>query len=128
MSSPADGFPALRPNGYRDAWCGQILPDGIDSPVRVAGWVHRRRDHGGLVFVDLRDRTGLVQLVFNPDTAGGAFQLGHELRAEDVITASGQVVKRSPETVNPELPTGEVEVRASEAQLLADAETPPFEI
>ena len=100
----------------------------MGSAVRVAGWVHRRRDHGGLIFVDLRDRTGLVQLVFNPDAAGGAFQLGHELRAEDVVSVAGEVVRRAPETVNPELPTGEFEVRVAEATLLADAETPPFEI
>jgi aspartyl-tRNA synthetase len=124
----SDGFPALRPNEYRDTWCGQVLPDRVDSEVRVAGWVHRRRDHGGLVFIDLRDRTGLVQLVFNPDEAGAAFELGHELRSEDVLTARGPVVKRSPETVNPELPTGEVEVRVREARLLSDADTPPFEI
>jgi len=124
----SDGFPALRSNQYRDAWCGQVLPDRVDSKVRVAGWVHRRRDHGGLVFIDLRDRTGLVQLVFNPDQAGEAFELGHRLRAEDVITAAGPVVKRSPVTVNPDLPTGEVEIRVSDARLLSDAETPPFEI
>jgi aspartyl-tRNA synthetase len=124
----SDGFPALRPNEYRDTWCGHVLPDQVDSEVRVAGWVHRRRDHGGLVFIDLRDRTGLVQLVFNPDEAGAAFELGHELRSEDVLTAGGPVVKRSPETVNPELPTGEVEVRVREARLLSDADTPPFEI
>ncbi|MGE5747869.1 MAG: aspartate--tRNA ligase [Solirubrobacterales bacterium] len=124
----SDGFPALRANSYRDIWCGQVLPDRVDSDVRVAGWVHRRRDHGGLVFVDLRDRTGLVQLVFNPDEAGVAFKLGHELRSEDVLTASGTVVRRSPETVNAELPTGEVEIRVTDARLLADADTPPFEI
>ncbi|HEX5893650.1 MAG TPA: aspartate--tRNA ligase, partial [Solirubrobacterales bacterium] len=124
----SDGFPALRPNAYRDTWCGQVLPERVDSAVRVAGWVHRRRDHGGLVFIDLRDRTGLVQLVFNPDEAGEAFELGHRLRSEDVLTASGSVVRRSPETVNPDLPTGEVEIRVSEAELISDADTPPFEI
>ena len=124
----SEGFPALRANEYRDTWCGQVLTDRVDSEVRVAGWVHRRRDHGGLVFIDLRDRTGLVQLVFNPDEAGEAFKLGHELRAEDVLTASGPVVKRSPETVNEDLPTGEVEVRVTDARLLSDADTPPFEI
>jgi aspartyl-tRNA synthetase len=124
----SDGFPALRPNAYRDTWCGQVLPERVDSAVRVAGWVHRRRDHGGLVFIDLRDRTGLVQLVFNPDEAGEAFELGHKLRSEDVLTASGPVVRRSPETVNPDLPTGEVEIRVSEAELISDADTPPFEI
>ena len=128
MTAPAPGFPALRPNGYRDTWCGQVLEDRVDSRVQVAGWVHRRRDHGGLIFIDLRDRTGLVQLVFNPDVAGDAFELGHELRAEDVMSVAGQVVRRAPDTVNPELPTGEFEVRVAEATLLADAETPPFEI
>ena len=123
MSADPGRFPALRPNDYRDAWCGQVLPDRVDSSARVAGWVHRRRDHGGLVFIDLRDRTGIVQLVFNPDAAGKAFELGHRLRAEDVISAAGEVVRRSPETVNPELPTGEVEVhhhlpRRSSAGLL----------
>jgi len=90
-SEPA--FPALRANEYRDAWCGEILPDRVGNTVRVAGWVHRRRDHGGLIFIDLRDRTGLVQLVFNPDEAGGTFELGHRLRSEDVLSASGEVVQ-----------------------------------
>ncbi len=125
MSEP---LPALRPNSYRDTWCGQVLPDRVGSEARVAGWVHRRRDHGGLIFIDLRDRTGIVQLVFNPDTAGEAHEMAHGLRAEDVLTASGEVVRRSEETVNPDLPTGEVEVLVAEAEVLADAETPPFEI
>src|SRR5262245_22951312 len=124
----SDGFPALRVNEYRNTWCGQVLPDRVDTDARVAGWVHRRRDHGGLVFIDLRDRTGLVQLVFNPDEAGEAFELGHRLRSEDVLTAKGKVVRRSPETVNPDLPTGEVEIRVREAEVLSDADTPPFEI
>ena len=124
-----DDFPALRPNEYRDAWCGQVLPTAWSPRSRVAGWVHRRRDHGGLIFIDLRDRTGLVQLVFNPDEASSeAFELAHELRAEDVLTATGEVVKRSPETVNEKMPTGEVEVRVAGAKLLSDADTPPFEI
>ncbi|HEX9967484.1 MAG TPA: aspartate--tRNA ligase, partial [Solirubrobacterales bacterium] len=121
-------FPAIRPNRYRDAWCGQVLGDRVDSELRLAGWVHRRRDHGGLIFVDLRDRTGIVQLVFHPDTSGEAFELGHRLRAEDVVSVGGTVVRRSPETVNPELATGEYEVRVGDADLLADAETPPFQV
>ncbi len=121
-------FPALRPNSYRDAWCGQVLPERVDSEVRVAGWVHRRRDHGGLIFIDLRDRTGIVQLVFNPDSAGEAHGLAHNLRAEDVISATGTVLARSDETVNPGLPTGAVELMVSGVEVLADAETPPFEI
>ncbi len=124
----SEGFPAMRPNAYRDTWCGQVLADRVDSEARVAGWVHRRRDHGGLIFIDLRDRTGLVQLVFNPDAAGEAHGLAHDLRAEDVVTASGTVVRRSPETVNPELPTGEFELRVGAAEVLSDADTPPFEV
>jgi aspartyl-tRNA synthetase len=120
--------PALRANEYRDTWCGQVLDDRVESTVRVAGWVHRRRDHGGLIFIDLRDRTGIVQLVFHPDTSGAAFELAHKLRAEDVLSASGSVVRRSPETINAELATGEFELTVGGAELLADAETPPFQI
>ncbi|MFN8163089.1 MAG: OB-fold nucleic acid binding domain-containing protein, partial [Solirubrobacterales bacterium] len=120
--------PALGPNGYRDTWCGQVLADRVDSELRVAGWVNRRRDHGGLIFIDLRDRTGIVQLVFHPDSSGAAFELAHKLRAEDVLTAAGTVVRRSADTVNPDLPTGEVELGVTEAELLADSETPPFQI
>jgi aspartyl-tRNA synthetase len=125
MSSP---LPPIRPNAYRDTWCAQVLGECVDTEVRVAGWVHRRRDHGGLIFVDLRDRTGIVQLVFHPDSSGEAFELGHRLRAEDVLSAAGTVVRRSEDTVNPELPTGEFELRVGDAELLADAETPPFQI
>jgi aspartyl-tRNA synthetase len=121
-------IPALSPNGFRDAWCGQVLPDRVDSEARVAGWVNRRRDHGGLIFIDLRDRTGIVQLVFNPDSSGESFELAHKLRAEDVLTASGAVVRRSAETVNPELPTGEVELLVADVELLAGSETPPFQV
>jgi aspartyl-tRNA synthetase len=121
-------FPSLQANGYRDTWCGQVLGDRVGAETRVAGWVHRRRDHGGLIFIDLRDRTGIVQLVFHPEDAGGAFELGHKLRPEDVLSASGSVVQRSAETVNPDLPTGEVELKVSAVELLADAETPPFQI
>jgi aspartyl-tRNA synthetase len=121
-------FPALRANEYRDAWCGQALADRVDSELRLAGWIHRRRDHGGLVFVDLRDRTGLVQLVFDPEESGAAFGLSHRLRPEDVISVAGRVVRRAPETVNPELPTGEFELRVDEAERLGGAATPPFEI
>ena len=120
--------PALRANRYRDTWCGQVLGDRVDSEARVAGWVHRRRDHGGLIFIDLRDRTGLVQLVFNPDTSGDAFELAHRFRAEDVLSAAGTVVRRSDETINPELATGQYELKVSAAELVADADTPPFQI
>jgi aspartyl-tRNA synthetase len=124
----SEDFAPLRGNKYRNAWCGEVLPDRVDSEVRVAGWVNRRRDHGGLIFIDLRDRTGIVQLVFHPDSSGEAFELAHKLRAEDVLSASGPVVRRDPETVNAELPTGEVELKVADAALLADSQTPPFQI
>ena len=114
-------------NGYRDTWCGRVLPDRVDDEVRVAGWVNRRRDHGGLIFIDLRDRTGIVQLVFHPDTSGEAFELAHKLRAEDVLSASGKVVRRDAETINPALPTGEVEIAVGgrrAARRLGDAALP----
>ncbi len=120
--------PALSANKYRDTWCGQVLADKVDSEVRLSGWVHRRRDHGGLIFIDLRDRTGIVQLVFHPDKAGGSHELGHRLRSEFVISVAGKVVHRDPETVNPDLPTGEVEVHVGEVEVLAESQTPPFAI
>ena len=127
-SVAAGEMPPLRANAYRDTWCGEVLPDRVDSEVRVAGWVHRRRDHGGLIFIDLRDRTGIVQLVFNPDSSGASFELAHKLRAEDVLSATGPVVQRSEETVNPDLATGQVELRVTGAERLAAAETPPFQV
>jgi aspartyl-tRNA synthetase len=105
-----------------------VLGDREGKEVRVAGWVHRRRDHGGLVFVDLRDRSGIVQIVFNPETAPEAHAASHDLRSEWVIAVRGDVVPRSAETVNPEMPTGAIEVRAAQFDVLAAAETPPFPV
>jgi aspartyl-tRNA synthetase len=127
-TSSVGRLPDPAANGYRDTWCGRVLPERVDQEVRVAGWVNRRRDHGGLIFIDLRDRTGIVQLVFHPDTSGEAFELAHKLRAEDVLSARGKVVRRDEETINPALPTGEVEIAVAAAELLADSETPPFQI
>jgi aspartyl-tRNA synthetase len=115
-------------NRYRSAWAGLVRSEQVGAQVRVAGWVHRRRDHGGLIFIDLRDREGLLQLVFHPEEAGEAHAQAARLRAEDVISASGELVAREPTTVNPELPTGEVELAVSSFDLLADAATPPFQI
>ncbi len=119
---------APRPNEYRDAWCGQLTAERAETTARVAGWVHRRRDHGGLIFIDLRDRSGIVQLVFHPETAPEAHQVAHRLRSEDVVTAAGKVTRRAPENVNPNLATGEVELSVESAELLADADTPPFPV
>ena len=117
-----------RPNGYRDAWAGELTAVRADQPARVAGWVHRRRDHGGLIFIDLRDRSGIVQLTFHPDRAPEAHALAHSLRSEHVVTASGTLVRRDAENVNPNLPTGEVELLVDELTVHAAAETPPFPI
>jgi aspartyl-tRNA synthetase len=119
---------APRANPFRDAWCGSLTAERADSPARVAGWVHRRRDHGGLIFIDLRDRSGIVQLVFNPDRAPQAHAAAHALRSEDVLSAAGTVVRREETNVNPNLPTGEIELAVDELTVHADAETPPFPI
>jgi aspartyl-tRNA synthetase len=117
---------APRPNSYRDSWAGELDASRAETPARVSGWVHRRRDHGGLIFIDLRERSGIVQLVFNPATAPEAHQAAHSLRSEDVIMAAGTVARRAPENVNPNLKTGEVELAVRELEILADADTPPF--
>jgi aspartyl-tRNA synthetase len=117
---------APRPNEYRDRWCGDLRAEAVGEVVTVAGWVHRRRDHGGLVFVDLRDRSGLLQVVFNPEDAPQAHRAAHGLRSEWVISVRGEVVPRTEETINPGLPTGEIEVRVDELTVLAEALTPPF--
>jgi aspartyl-tRNA synthetase len=114
-------------NRYRSAWAGLARAEQVGSRPRVAGWVHRRRDHGGLIFIDLRDREGILQLVFHPEETGAHAAAGR-LRAEDVISVTGELVAREQGTVNPELPTGEVELAVSDFELLADAETPPFQI
>jgi aspartyl-tRNA synthetase len=115
-----------RPNAYRDSWCGQLTAERAETQARVAGWVHRRRDHGGLIFIDLRDRSGIVQLVFHPETAPAAHEAAHALRSEDVLTAFGTVVRRDPQNVNPNIATGEVELSVDQLEILDDAETPPF--
>jgi aspartyl-tRNA synthetase len=117
-----------RPNRFRDVWAGTLDAAGADAEARVSGWVHRRRDHGGLIFIDLRERSGLLQLVFHPETAPAAHAEAHRLRSEDVITVTGTIRRRAPENVNPNLPTGEIELAVETLEILADADTPPFPI
>ena len=117
-----------RPNRYRDAWCGQLTAERAGTQARVAGWVHRRRDHGGLIFIDLRDRAGLLQLVFHPETSPDAHKAAHALRSEDVLTAVGTVVRREAQNVNPNIATGEIELSVTELEILDDAATPPFPV
>src|SRR3954468_240179 len=115
-----------RSNRYRTMWCGEVRQDDVGQELRVAGWVHRRRDMGGVIFIDLRDRSGLLQLVFHPEHS--AHGKAKQLRAEDVISASGPIVARDASTVNPNIATGEVELDVREFELLADSETPPFPV
>src|SRR3954453_23098597 len=119
---------APRANAYRDVWAGDLRADRVGDTLRVAGWVHRRRDHGGLIFIDVRDRTGLLQLGFGPDEAKEAHAEAHSLRSEDVTSVTGELAARAPEVVNPKLATGGIELRVRELRKLADSETPPFQV
>jgi len=107
--------------------CGELRPADAGAQVTLAGWVHRRRDHGGLIFVDLRDNSGIVQVVFDP-SAREAHAVAAAMRAEYVVQVQGRVAERAPGTVNPRLATGAVEVRAQAAAILNPSRTPPFYI
>lgn len=107
--------------------CGELSVKNLGQKVELMGWVHRRRDHGGLVFIDLRDRTGLIQAVVDP-AEKKAFSLAEKVRPEYVLSIKGKVRKRPPGTVNPDLATGKVEVVVSEINVLNKSKTPPFEI
>ncbi len=108
--------------------CGELRSGHAGERVALCGWVWRRRDHGGVTFVDLRDREGLVQLVFHPEDAPRAHAAAQHLGSESVVRISGEVRARPQGTANPELPTGQIEVAVSELEMLAEAETPPFVI
>jgi len=112
----------------RSTYCGDLRAAHAGETVTVMGWVHTRRDHGGLIFVDLRDRSGIVQIVFNPEYGEAAFALAGELRSEFVVAVRGRVAPRPAETLNPNLATGEIEVMAAEARLLSRARSTPFPI
>ncbi len=113
---------------YKDTDCGSPRASDIGREITVAGWVHRRRDHGNLIFVDLRDRTGLLQVVYNPELAPDAHRLAEEMRSEWVIQARGTIRARLPGAANPNLETGEVELIVSDSQVLNWSLTPPFEV
>jgi len=112
----------------RTDMCGDLRKSHVGKKVILTGWVHRRRDHGGLIFIDLRDRTGLIQIVFNPETNLEAFRKAETVRSEYVLAVEGQVGKRPEGTVNENLPTGEVEVYVSVMEILSEAKTPPFTV
>lgn len=108
--------------------CGELNLKDSDAEVVLMGWVHKRRDHGGLIFVDLRDRSGIVQVVFNPEISAEAFEKAEEVRSEYVLAVRGKVVARPEGTINKNLATGEIEVYAEELRILNRAKTPPFYI
>ena len=110
----------------RTHYCGEVLGTLVGNTVTVGGWVQRQRDKGSLVFIDLRDRTGIVQLTFDTDTEAGVMEKAKACRSEYVLMATGTVTRR--ESPNPELPTGDVEIRVTELRILSQAQTPPFHI
>src|SRR3990167_4641542 len=106
--------------------CGSVSEKLLGTKVKLSGWVNKRRDHGGLVFVDLRDRSGIVQLVLNPDVSKEVHEIAHALRPEFVIEVEGEVVARSKDTINPSIPTGKIEVKVEKIKVLNRAKTLPF--
>ena len=108
--------------------CGDARPEQVGETMTLAGWVARRRDHGGLVFVDLRDRSGVTQLVINPELAPEAAELAHGVRNEFVLRAEGELVARAPETVNPSMPTGEVELQVRDLRIVSRSTPLPFQL
>src|SRR6478609_6771148 len=111
----------------RTHYCGDLSAANLDQVVTLAGWAHRRRDHGGVIFIDLRDREGLAQVVCDPDRAD-AFALADKVRSEFVLRITGLVRARPAGTVNPGLRSGEIEVLAHEVEILNPSLTPPFQL
>lgn len=112
----------------RTTYCGLVTEEFLNEKVTLKGWVHNRRDLGGLIFVDLRDREGIVQIVFNPDFSEEALQVAETVRSEYVVEVEGVVTKRDAETINPKIKTGLVEVQVSNIEIINKSETPPFSI
>src|SRR5438132_5922257 len=108
--------------------CGDVRSEQVGQRIALAGWANTRRDHGGLVFVDLRDRSGICQLVINPERAPEAVAAAHDVRNEFVLRAEGEVVARAPELVNPKLPTGEVELQVDSSEILSRSTPLPFQL
>ena len=113
---------------WRDLGAGELRAEHVGNNVTLAGWVARRRDHGGLIFIDLRDQTGVGQLVINPERSPGSAATAHEIRNEFVLQAKGEVVARAAEAVNPRLPTGEVEVQVDELRTISRSTPLPFQL
>jgi aspartyl-tRNA synthetase len=115
-------------SSWRDTTCGAVTGADAGKRVKLAGWTDTRRDHGGLVFIDLRDYSGKVQLVINPENAPDAAKIAHDVRNEFVLQAEGEVVRRAPEAVNPNIPTGEVEVQVDTLRIVSPSDPLPFQV
>jgi aspartyl-tRNA synthetase len=113
---------------WRDLMCGDVRPEHVGRRLTLAGWADSRRDHGGLVFIDVRDKTGICQLVVNPERAPEASKTAHDVRNEFVLRAEGEVVARAPDAVNPNIPTGEVELQVDELEILSPSTPLPFQL
>ena len=113
-------------HAYRTHTCGELRSAQVGERVRLSGWVNRRRDHGGLLFIDLRDHYGITQCVIEPDAL--AFAQANRVRAEWVATVTGKVVARTPDTVNKDLPTGEIEIRIEEVTIQSVAQELPLPV
>src|SRR5438105_916913 len=111
----------------RNHYCGHLTAALVDQEIVLSGWAHRRRDHGGVIFIDLRDREGLAQVVFNPERRE-AFAIAEKVRNEFVLRVKGKIRRRPEGTINTELKTGEVELVAHEVEILNPSATPPFQI
>ena len=111
----------------RSHYCGELNESHIDQTISLCGWVHRRRDHGGVIFLDLRDRDGITQVVYDPDTVE-SFATAEQVRNEFVVRVQGRVRARPEGTENPEMPTGKIEVLGMELEILNAADTPPFQL
>jgi len=125
-TTPQAAFGLATP--YRDVTCGELGADDAGREIRIAGWVHRRRDYGGLIFIDLRDRYGLTQIVINEAEAPEAAAVARAVRSEFVLEIAGKVARRLPGTENAKLATGDIEVQAGSVEILNEAKTPPFYI
>src|SRR5258706_8541948 len=110
----------------RSCYCGEVRATSVDKELTLAGWVHSRRDHGGVIFVDLRDRSGISQVVFNPERDAASHEKAKQIRSEDVIAVRGILARRSAETINPNMATGEVELKCNELRLLNASALPPL--
>ena len=113
---------------WRDLMCGEVRAEHVGKRITLAGWADTRRDHGGLIFIDLRDRTGVCQLVVNPERAPEAHGVARGVRNEFILRAGGEVTPRAPEAVNPKLPTGEIELQVDELEILATCPPLPFQL